>query len=226
MRKILFLTILCLCVFPFPETYGSFGREGSVLAALYAAKAGIVEVRAEAHQIDRGVIVRSTRQGAGVVMDSQGVILTNRHIVDNAQKVTVRLHDGTTHEVHEGFTSQVFDLALVRIEPPEALEPVELSGKALSLGEDVFSVGSSFWIKGSIIRGKVFALGVEPEGGGEQLLIRTTINMYTGDSGAPLFDRRGKLAGLIFSRSSDGGTMALPVNVIRTLYEGYTQNTP
>lgn len=206
------------------HAHASFGGK-SVIDALYSAKESIVEVRADdLARAGGGRVIRSVRKGAGVILDNSGSVLTNSHIVSGASRITVRLHDGTELKVISGVVSRVFDLAIVRIEPSGGLVPIVLSENTPELGDNVYSVGSSFWRKGAILSGHITAAAIERSVGGEQLLIRSTIRMDRGDSGAPLLDRDGNLAGLIFGKMAAGkGTVALPVNVIKNFYLAYEE---
>lgn len=197
--------------------------EPSVLAELYSSKSGIVEIEAANYVPGPdGGVVTAVRRGAGVALDKKGTILTNKHIVGEANRVVVSTREGAVSEVYQGITSEFFDLAIIKIEPEHEMEPVELAEEHLSLGDAVYSVGSSFWIKGSIIQGRLIGIAANPASlGKEQILLRTTIKMYSGDSGAPLFNRRGRLAGMIFSKTSEGETVALPANVIKEFYQEY-----
>lgn len=198
----------------------------SVLAEIYSSKEAIVEIEAEIRGRGvNGAVGRSVRRGAGVVLDDEGTILTNKHIVQNANIINVRLHDGSIRQVSAGVTSEIFDLAIIKIGPVSSLKPLELSDALFSVNDNVYSVGSSFWKKGSIISGSINAIAVDSSSGGnEHILIRTTINMHEGDSGAPIFDDKGHFAGMLFGRTDDGKTVALPVNIIKNFYDGYMES--
>lgn len=225
MNKAVSLFILLFFFLISQHAAGSFGGRGSVLEEIYLSKQSIVEVRADnISRAGRTGFVRSVRRGAGVIMDNAGSILTNKHIVHSASRIIVRLNDGREYEATSGVTSNVFDLAIVKIIPAEEIVPIELAEDIPAIGENVYSVGSSFWRKGSIISGKLTAAAVNRfSGNKEQLLIRSTIKMDRGDSGAPLLNGKGRLVGLIFGKMGRRGTVALPANVVEGFYKSYAE---
>ncbi|MDP8266764.1 MAG: serine protease [Candidatus Aceula meridiana] len=170
--------------------------------------------------------VQVTKNGSGVIIDPVGVIVTNAHVVSNAGRIDVTLHDGTTVEATPLKVIPNQDLAFLKIEPPFPLTRVEIANsQAVPMGAEVITVGSSPFLKKTISAGRITGVAKsmrqgpsEPEG-----LFRVNINIYHGDSGGPLFNYRGHLVGLMVARQmeQDRFTFAIPSNTILKSYLEY-----
>ncbi len=163
--------------------------------------------------------------GTGVVVDSKGHILTNNHVVGEADEVTVRLNNDKTYKAKVIGTDPRTDLAVIKIDA-DKLTPANLGNSdSLKIGEWVVAAGNPFGLDNSITAGIVSAKGRSIMGGGQyEDFIQTDAAINPGNSGGPLVNLEGEVIGIntaIFSRS--GGYMgigfAIPINMARTVME-------
>ncbi len=161
------------------------------------------------------------RDGAGVIVDSSGLIVTNAHIVENGGKILVTLSDNKKLSAVIVAVFPKEDLAFIRIVPPYPLTPITyVDSDTIQLGDEVVTVGSSPVLNQTISGGKIIGLGSD---GAQQNRSNTTdlfqvnINVYKGDSGGPLFDTKGHLVGLMTAGQikADRSSFAIPSNQIR-----------
>ncbi len=161
--------------------------------------------------------------GSGFVWDKQGHIVTNNHVVEDAESINVTLADGTTAEAEVVGVDPPNDLAVLHIDvAPEKLVPVELgSMEGLQVGQRAIAIGNPFGLERTLTTGVISALGRIIESGrflGE--VIQTDAAINPGNSGGPLLDSLGRLIGvntLIFSPSgaSAGIGFAVPVSTVK-----------
>jgi S1-C subfamily serine protease len=151
-------------------------------------------------------------QGSGVVIDPKGIILTNNHVVENAESVEIVLTDERKFPGRVLGTAPENDLAVVCIDE-SGLDPVEIGSSAdLRLGDDAIALGYPLGLGPTVTQGIVSGLGreIEPLGGVPlKNLIQTDAAINPGNSGGPLVDREGKLIGI----NSAGALAALAENV-------------
>ncbi len=172
---------------------------------------------------------------SGVVVDDEGHVLTNEHVVSGATGVTVELADGRTATARVLGTDPSTDLALLKIDVPAAeLEPIPLGDSSqLAVGDPVLAVGDPFGYQGSASAGIVSGLGrtIEaPNGFSISGAIQTDAAVNHGNSGGALLNAAGELVGIpaqIADSGVDGDVgvaFAVPVDtakeVISTLSEG------
>jgi S1-C subfamily serine protease len=170
--------------------------------------------RSEVYDFWRGVIP-SEGSGSGFVLDQQGNIVTNYHVIENATEIEVLLADGTAYPAQLVGADQFNDLAVVRIEAPsELLVPVDI-GRAsdLRVGQRVIAIGNPFGLDRTLTTGVVSALSrtIETENGqalGE--VIQTDAAINPGNSGGPLLDTSGRLIGVNTAiQSPSGGSVGI-----------------
>jgi putative serine protease PepD len=164
-------------------------------------------------------------EGSGFVLDEQGNIVTNYHVVEGASSVTVTFKDGSTAEATIVGTDPSSDLAVIHVSVDASLlEPLQLANSDnVSPGEAVVAIGSPFGLSDTITAGIVSALDrtIEaPNGAAIQGVIQTDAAINHGNSGGPLIDGSGKVIGVnsqINSESggSDGVGFAVSSNTVR-----------
>ncbi len=151
-------------------------------------------------------------QGSGVVIDPKGIILTNNHVVENAETVTIVLTDKQELPGRVLGTAPDKDLAVVCVDRTD-LDPVEIGSSAdLRLGDDAIALGYPLGLGPTVTKGIVSGLGREiaPLGGVPlKNLIQTDAAINPGNSGGPLVDHDGKLIGI----NSAGALAAFAENV-------------
>ncbi|MFM1847643.1 MAG: putative periplasmic serine endoprotease DegP-like precursor [Pseudomonadota bacterium] len=163
--------------------------------------------------------------GTGVIIDSAGHILTNNHVVGDADEVTVRLHDERTFKATVVGKDDRSDLAVIKIKAPNLVPALLGDSDTLKIGQWVVASGNPFGLDNTITAGIVSAKGRSIMGGSQyEDFIQTDAAINPGNSGGPLVDLDGKVVGIntaIFSRS--GGYMgigfAIPMNMARKVME-------
>lgn len=163
--------------------------------------------------------------GSGFIISEDGFIVTNNHVVENAEKVLVRLSDRREFEAEVVGTDPRSDLALIRVEATGLPVLTLADGDAVEVGEWVLAIGSPFGLDYSVTAGIVSAKGRSlPTERNENYVpfIQTDVAINPGNSGGPLFNLDGQVVGVnsqIYTRSggSIGLSFAIPVNVVRNV---------
>ena len=163
--------------------------------------------------------------GSGFVLDTEGHIVTNNHVIDGAEQIVVRFADDTTVEAELVGGDADSDLAVIRVDVSASqLQPVELGDSAaLRVGQRAIAVGNPFGLEQTMTTGIISALGrVVRQDSGFSLpqLIQTDAAINPGNSGGLLLDSQGRVIGVttfIFSQSgsSAGVGFAVPVNTVK-----------
>jgi 2-alkenal reductase len=135
--------------------------------------------------------------GSGVIISSDGYIVTNNHVVEDAQSLAVTYADGSRHEATLVGTDPLVDLAVIRVtDAVPAFAPLGDSD-ALQPGETVIAIGSPLGdFKNSVTAGVVSALNRTVPGSGMEGLIQTDAAINHGNSGGPLVNLRGEVVGI------------------------------
>ena len=163
--------------------------------------------------------------GSGFVIDQEGHIVTNQHVVANARTVEVRFASGEEFRARVVGTDPSTDVALLELQnPPADLTPLDLgSAEDLEIGDLVVAIGSPFGLEGTVTAGIVSALDREltaPDGFTIDGAVQTDAAINPGNSGGPLLDGQGRVVGVnsqITSESgaNDGIGYAVPAETIR-----------
>jgi len=164
--------------------------------------------------------------GSGFVMDKEGHIVTNNHVVESADKVEVKFIDGTIVPAKVIGTDPDSDLAVIKVDVKSSLlQPVELGdSSALIVGQQGFAIGNPFGQEWTLTGGLISALGRTIQSSASRFsipqVIQTDAAINPGNSGGPLLDKYGRVIGVNTmivsdSRSSSGVGFAVPVNVVK-----------
>ncbi|WP_163335951.1 DegQ family serine endoprotease [Desulfopila sp. IMCC35008] len=165
-------------------------------------------------------------QGSGFIISNDGYILTNNHVVDKADKITVFLSDEREFEATLVGSDPQSDVALIRIEDGGNLPTLPLGDSdALEVGEWVIAIGNPFGLSQTVTVGVVSAKGRSSVGINEyENFIQTDAAINPGNSGGPLLNIEGEVIGInsaLFSRT--GGYMgigfAIPVNMVKSIQD-------
>jgi serine protease Do len=164
--------------------------------------------------------------GSGFIIESNGYILTNNHVVDGAEEIIVALSDRREREAVIIGQDALSDLAVLKIEG-ENLPTLDMgSSESLEAGQWVVAIGSPFGFEHSVTAGIVSATGRSlPENNGNYVpFIQTDVAINPGNSGGPLLDLNGKVVGInsqIFTRSGGymGLSFAIPIDVAMEVAE-------
>jgi serine protease Do len=169
----------------------------------------------------RGGPQRQRSLGSGFIIDADGFILTNNHVVENAQKIVVKLSDDQEYEAKVVGRDAKTDIAIIKINAKAALTAASLGDSDnLDVGEWVVAIGNPFGLDSTVTSGIVSAKGRHIGQGPYDNFIQTDASINPGNSGGPLINLRGEVIGIntaIFSRT--GGNMgigfAIPINLAK-----------
>jgi serine protease Do len=177
--------------------------------------------------------VVSPEQGSGVVVDADGYILTNEHVVADASEIAVTLSDGRRLPAELIGRDRLTDLALLKIEATDLMPVAWADSDKAEVGDPVWALGSPFGLNRTvtfgILSGKHRVLGSRREQGRRerggtafQDFMQSDVAVNPGNSGGPLVDDRGMLVGIntaIVGKLYSGVSFAIPSNVAQTVYE-------
>lgn len=193
--------------------------------------------------VDRGqtsvVIGRRRAIGSGVIVDAEGYIVTNAHVVNGAEKIEVivppRLSSaatldadqdtqGKSYQAHIVGVAREIDVAVIKIEA-QALPALSIRGSIAPIrqGEMVFAFGSPEGLRNTVTMGVVSAVARQPDPDSAIVYVQTDTPINPGNSGGPLVDADGKLVGInTFILSTSGGNQglgfAIPAGVVASAY--------
>ncbi len=162
-----------------------------------------------------------TSLGSGFILSSDGYILTNNHVVDGADTVTVRLQDRRTLTAKVVGSDPQYDIALLKVDAKGSLPAVSIGdSRALKPGQWVLAIGSPFGFDYTVTQGIVSAVG-RNLGSQDQpytSFIQTDVPINRGNSGGPLFDLQGRVVGVnsqIYSNTGgyQGVAFSIPIDV-------------
>jgi putative serine protease PepD len=179
---------------------------------------------------------RSEGEGAGVVYDSRGDILTDEHVVAGARSVTVSFANGRRARARVLGSDPSTDVAVLRVSvPASVLEPIPFAdSSAAQVGDPVVAIGSPFGLPETTTSGIVSAVGRSiqaPDGYTIAGAIQTDAPINPGNSGGPLLDAAGRVLGLVdqiasTSGSSSGVGFAIPANVVARIANAIIAGRP
>lgn len=164
---------------------------------------------------------RAVSLGSGFVIDASGYIVTNNHVIKDAEEITVVLQDDTVLKAEIKGVDEKTDLALLKVTTDKPLVAVEWGDSdAARVGEWVVAIGNPFGLGGSVTTGIISAKTRDINAGPYDSFIQTDASINKGNSGGPLFDEHGRVIGIntvIFSPSggSVGIGFAVPSNIAR-----------
>ena len=172
--------------------------------------------------------IRQRSLGSGVLVDSKGYILTNRHVVEKADRVRVHLMDdptGTQHDAKVIGMDQETDLAVIKIDVDHPLPVAKLGNSdSVQVGDWVLAIGSPFGLSETVTAGIISAKGRNIVPGRQfQTFIQTDAAINPGNSGGPLVNMNGEIIGIntaIYTETSSyaGVGFAMPSNTIANVY--------
>lgn len=168
---------------------------------------------------------RATSLGSGFFIDDKGHVVTNNHVIQDADEVTVILHDDTRLEAKVIGRDAKTDIAVLKVEPHGKLAPVKFGDSdAIRVGDWVVAIGNPFGFGGTVTAGIISARGRDINAGPYDDFLQTDASINRGNSGGPMFDLDGEVIGIntaIFSPSggSVGIGFAIPSNSAQSVIQ-------
>jgi putative serine protease PepD len=176
----------------------------SVAAVYQRVKDGVVEVETSAGAT-----------GSGFVIDEEGHIVTNQHVVAGAESATVQFSDGSEVDAEVVGADPSTDIAVLDVDRPSSrLTPLSFAGDgSLQVGNAVIAIGSPFGLEGTLTTGVISALGrkiVSPNNFTIENAVQTDAALNRGNSGGPVLDTQGRVVGVAAQiRSETGGSVGI-----------------
>jgi serine protease Do len=161
--------------------------------------------------------------GSGFIISADGEIVTNHHVVENADSIVVKLADGRSFDATVIGSDPMTDIALLKVETDEDLPVVAFGNSSdMRVGDEVVAVGNPFGLGGTVTSGIVSAKSRNIHSGPFDDFIQTDAAINRGNSGGPLFNNDGEVIGVNTSIFSPGGGsvgigFAVPSDLVKTV---------
>lgn len=168
---------------------------------------------------------RATSLGSGFIVDAAGYVVTNNHVIADADEITVTLHNDTKLKAKVVGRDQKTDLALLKVESSKPLPAVPLGDSDKTrVGDWIVAIGNPFGLGGTVTAGIVSARKRDINSGPYDDFIQTDASINRGNSGGPMFNLKGEVIGIntaIFSPSggSVGIGFAIPSNLAKPILD-------
>ncbi len=195
---------------------------------------GVVEITVSTPQQTPTGNQEAQAQGSGFVIDSDGHIVTNDHVVENADSVSVRFWNGNTYNASVVGTDQSTDLAVIKVDAPSSiLHPVNLGdSSSVQVGDPVVAIGSPFGLEETVTSGIVSALHRQIEALNQFTIndtIQTDAAINHGNSGGPLFNAAGQVIGVNSQIAGQTGAnvgigFSIPSDTVRSIADTLISN--
>ncbi|RZB34978.1 MAG: serine protease Do [Desulfobacteraceae bacterium Eth-SRB1] len=156
--------------------------------------------------------------GSGFIIDKEGYIVTNNHVIENADKIKVKLNNGREFDAEIIGRDPNTDLALIKIKPARHLPAVKVGNSdALKVGQWVIAIGSPFGLEHTVTAGIVSAKGRVIGSGPYDDFIQTDASINPGNSGGPLINMNGEVIGIntAIVAGGHGIGFAIPINLAK-----------
>jgi putative serine protease PepD len=256
-KGLLAAAALLVAVFVVANALGAFrdttttlpsGSDASLRTAATTPPTGTapsLDIRSVLRAVEPGVVMISTSasgtfggatqgEGSGMVLDTQGDVLTNAHVVNGSTTVSVQVFgQSTVYQAKVLGTDAADDIAMIQIQNPGTLTPVKLGkSSGLQVGDPVVAVGNALGLSPggpSVTSGIISALNRSLQTSGERLagLIQTDAAINPGNSGGPLADASGQVIGMntAVSNNGQGVAFAIPIDRITPLVDSLKKGT-
>jgi len=169
-------------------------------------------------------LVPQEGQGSGFVIDKDGHILTNYHVIADARQVEVTMHNRKKYKATVVGTDPSHDLAVIQIKAPDLVPSVLGDSRNLQVGQKVYAIGNPFGLSGTMTRGIVSSIRPvrEPNGATIDEAIQTDAAINPGNSGGPLMNWHGEVIGIntmiLSSVNQNAGIgFAIPINTAKAV---------
>jgi len=169
-------------------------------------------------------LVPQEGQGSGFIIDREGHVLTNYHVIDQARQVEVTLHSRKKYRATIVGTDRSHDLAVLQIKAPDLSPMVMGDSRNLQVGQKVYAIGNPFGLSGTLTSGIVSSIRSvqEPDGMTIDEAIQTDAAINPGNSGGPLLNSHGEVVGINTMIASNSGQsagigFAIPINTAKAV---------
>ena len=171
-------------------------------------------------QLQKKFSPQAVSLGSGFIVDPKGIVVTNNHVIDNADQVTVTMHDGREFKATIRAVDRETDIAVLQLDAPPAKLPFVTFGDSnvSRVGDWVLAIGNPFGLGGTVTVGIISARNRDIDAGNFDDFIQTDAAINRGNSGGPLFDMNGRVVGIntaIYSQTggSVGVGFAVPADL-------------
>lgn len=166
-----------------------------------------------------------TGQGSGFLISEDGYVLTNNHVVDDADTVTVQLADEREFEARVVGTDPGTDVALVKIDDVDDLPTVQLgSSEALRVGDWAVAIGNPFGLEHTVTAGIISGKGRVIGAGPYDQFLQTDASINPGNSGGPLFNLDGEVIGINTAIVGQGIGFSVPIDMVKGMLDDLKQD--
>lgn len=203
-----------------------------------AAKPSVVEIKTESVTSDAWMQQYVTQgAGSGVIITNDGYIVTNNHVIDGANKITVTTADGTEYDAKLIGTDSISDVAVLKIKAKNLTPATYGNSDQLAVGDLAVAIGNPLGeLGGTVTAGIISALDRQLSIDGKTMtLLQTDSSINPGNSGGGLFNSDGQLIGIVVAKSSgsdvEGLGFAIPINTAadvaqQIMDKGYVSGQP
>src|SRR6202789_2500047 len=207
-------------------------EESNRIAVYKRTLPSVVNVTSSALAFDffYGVVPQSG-QGSGFVLTKDGRIITNYHVIQNAQKVEVTTSDKHNYKAQVVLQDRAHDLALLQIDAKNLTPSVLSESSDLQVGQNVYAIGNPFGLNGTMTTGIISSIRSvqEPQGATIDKALQTDAAINPGNSGGPLLNSRGEVIGMNTliatggAEQSSGVGFAIPIDTIKAVLSDYSK---
>ena len=207
------------------------GDAMSVSQIVEAVSDSVVEINTEttAQNLFRQTVTAQAA-GSGVIISQDGYIVTNNHVIDGAQQITVRLKDGTSYDATLVGADPQTDVAVLKVEATGLQAAQVGSSNSLQVGDTVVAIGNPLGeLGGTVTNGIISATSRQIDVEGQPMtLLQTNAAINPGNSGGGLFNDQGQLVGIVVAKTSATGVeglgFAIPVDTAQAVWQDLITN--
>ena len=207
------------------------GDAMSVSQIVEAVSDSVVEINTEttAQNLFRQTVTAQAA-GSGVIISQDGYIVTNNHVIDGAQQITVRLKDGTSYDATLVGADPQTDVAVLKVEATGLQAAQVVSSASLQVGDTVVAIGNPLGeLGGTVTNGIISATSRQIDVEGQPMtLLQTNAAINPGNSGGGLFNDQGQLVGIVVAKTSATGVeglgFAIPVDTAQAVWQDLITN--
>jgi len=211
---------------PAPDVRTLTRDESAVVQVVQRGRPAVVNINVRGQPIATPFGINPQEgQGSGVIVRSDGLIVTNNHVVQGAQEITVTLLSGRSLRGRVLGADRFSDMAVVKVDNPQPLPVVEMgNSSALQVGQTAIAIGNPFGLGSTVTVGVVSALNRSIQAGPDfvvENLIQTDAAINPGNSGGALLDAAGRLIGIntAIIREAQGIGFAIPIDHARIIMD-------